>query len=77
MDPAELASYNLTGFGGSDMTPAMDELAADPEVGAVLVLTDGEIRYPRAEPPYSVLWGLIDGVPHFRPPYGTVVRVKL
>ncbi len=76
IDPAELASYKITGFGGSDMSPAMDELADDPEVHAVLVLTDGMINYPRAEPPYSVLWGLVDGIANFRPLYGTVVHVK-
>jgi predicted metal-dependent peptidase len=76
IDPAELASYKVTGFGGSDMSPAMDELAEDPEVNAVLVLTDGLISYPRAEPPYSVLWGLVDGTSGFHPLYGTVVHVK-
>jgi predicted metal-dependent peptidase len=76
IDPAELTSYKVTGFGGSDMSPAMDELADDPEVHAVLVLTDGIISYPREEPPYSVLWGLVDGSTSFRPPYGTVVHVK-
>jgi predicted metal-dependent peptidase len=76
IDPSELASYRVTGFGGSDMSPAMDELADDPEVNAVLVLTDGYISYPREEPPYSVLWVLVDGFAGFHPPYGTVVHVK-
>ncbi len=76
IDPAELASYKITGFGGSDMSPAMDELSDDPEVNAVLVLTDGYIDYPRDEPPYSVLWGLVDGATGFHPLYGSVVHVK-
>jgi predicted metal-dependent peptidase len=76
LDPAELASYRVTGFGGSDMSPAMDELSADAEVSAVLVLTDGMIAYPAEEPPYRVLWGLVNGVSHFQPAYGTVVHVK-
>ena len=76
IDPAELSSYKVTGFGGSDMSPAMDELADDPEVNAVLVLTDGLISYPRTEPPYSVLWGLVDGAQSFHPSYGTVIHVK-
>jgi predicted metal-dependent peptidase len=76
LDPAELASYRITGFGGSDMSPAMDELADDPEVTAVLVLTDGYISYPKDEPPYSVLWGLVDGYSGFRPVYGSVVHVQ-
>lgn len=76
LDPAELSSYKITGFGGSDMSPAMDELTDDPEVNAVLVLTDGYISYPREEPPYSVLWGLVDGYSGFRPTYGSVAHVK-
>lgn len=76
LDPAELAAYRVTGFGGSDMSPAMDALADDPEVSAVLVLTDGLISYPADEPPYAVLWGLVDGYSGFAPGYGTVVHVK-
>jgi predicted metal-dependent peptidase len=76
LDPAELAAYKITGFGGSDMSPAMDALSEDPEVNAVLVLTDGYISYPAEEPPYAVLWGLVDGYSGFRPPYGTVVHVR-
>jgi predicted metal-dependent peptidase len=57
LDPADRASDPVTGFGGSDMSPAMDRLAAAPEVNAALVLTDGCISYPAAEPPYAVLWG--------------------
>lgn len=76
LDPSELQSYKVTGFGGSDMSPAMDELAADAEVSAVLVLTDGYITYPADEPPCAVLWGLVNGWPDFRPRYGTVVHVR-
>ena len=76
LDPAELAAYKITGFGGSDMSPAMNELAEDAEVAAVLVLTDGDIYYPQEEPPYAVLWGLVDGNMSFHPPYGTVVHVR-
>jgi predicted metal-dependent peptidase len=76
LDPAELAAYRVTGFGGSDMSPALDALAGDPEVSAVLVLTDGFIAYPADEPPHAVLWGIVDGYAGFAPPYGTVVQVK-
>lgn len=77
LDPAELANYRVTGFGGSDMSPALDELSDDAEVIAVLVLTDGMISYPADEPPYRVLWGLVNGVSHFQPAYGAVVHVRL
>jgi predicted metal-dependent peptidase len=76
LDPAELLNYKVTGFGGSDMSVAMDELSDDAEVSAVLVLTDGYIAYPAEEPPYAVLWGLVNGWPDFRPSYGTVVHVR-
>ena len=42
----------------------------------MLVLTDGYIDYLTDEPPYAVLWGLVDGDPNFAPPYGTVVHVR-
>ena len=58
------------------MSPAMDQLADDPEVAAVLVLTDGYISYPAEEPPYAVLWGLVNGWAGFEPAYGTVVHVR-
>ena len=76
LDPAELQSYKVTGFGGSDMSPGMDQLSEDPEVAAVLVLTDGYISFPAEEPPYAVLWGLVDGWTEFHPTYGTVIHVK-
>jgi len=76
LDPAELSAYQITGFGGSDMSPAMEMLSEDSEVSAVLVLTDGYISYPTEEPPYAVLWGLVDGYSSFTPPYGTVVQVQ-
>lgn len=76
LDPSQLQQYKITGFGGSDMSPGLNKLSEDPEVAAVLVLTDGYIDYPQAEPHYAVLWGLVDGTPDFTPPYGTVVHVR-
>ncbi len=76
LDPARLDQYRVVGYGGSDMGPAMAGLLEDPEVAAVLVLTDGYIDYLTDEPPYAVLWGLVDGDPNFAPPYGTVVHVR-
>ena len=76
IDPAELTSYKVTGFGGSDMSPAMDRLAEDPDVAAVLVLTDGMIDYPQAEPGYAVQWGVVEAYSGFHPRYGNVVRIR-
>jgi len=77
LEPEQLTRYQVAGFGGSDMSPAMTRLAADGDVAAVLVLTDGYIDFPADEPPYAVLWGLVDGDPRFAPPYGSVVHVRL
>ncbi len=77
LEPEQLAHYQVAGFGGSDMSPAMLHLAEDPDVAAVLVLTDGYIDFPAVEPPYAVLWGLVDGSTYFEPPYGAVVHVRL
>lgn len=74
IEPEQLAEFEVTGFGYSDMSPAILHLAADPEVEAVLVLTDGYIDYPKSPPDYRVLWALIgDYVVPFAPLYGEVV----
>lgn len=75
--PEELERYTIRGLGGSDMSPAMLRLAEDPEVEAVLVLTDGAIDYPQEEPPYQVLWVIADAAGSFDPPYGHVICVDL
>jgi predicted metal-dependent peptidase len=73
--PAELASYEVAGLGGSDLTPAMIRLAEDPEVEAAIVLTDGEIGYPSGPMPYHVLWVLpfAFGPANFQPSYGELM----
>jgi predicted metal-dependent peptidase len=77
LTPYELARHTLSGYGGSDLTPALDYLTADPQVRAVLVLTDGDIEYPRAAPPFDVLWVVTPGMgmSPFAPPYGKVLRL--
>jgi predicted metal-dependent peptidase len=77
LSPMELANYKVTGYGGSDLTPAMERLAADPQVGAAAVITDGEIEFPREAMPYDVLWVLPPGSSAgFRPGYGRVVVMQ-
>jgi predicted metal-dependent peptidase len=77
LTPDELVRYQITGGGGSDMSPALRYLADDARVEAVIVLTDGEITYPPEDMPYSVLW-VLPGLtsPSFHPPYGTVIAMK-
>ena len=76
IDPAQLENYPVSGYGGSDLTPAMEHLSRDPVVRAVIVITDGEIDYPREAPPYSVLWVLPSSAgAGFSPSYGRVVRM--
>jgi predicted metal-dependent peptidase len=75
--PAELSSYRIRGFGGSDLSPALRRLAEDGDVQAAVVITDGDIEYPREPMPYQVLWVLPAGRPGgFSPPYGKVVSMN-
>lgn len=67
----------LEGLGGSNLSDAMYRLAADPEVLAAVVLTDGMIDFPPEPMPYAVLWALTP--PGFSagnaPGYGRIVFV--
>jgi predicted metal-dependent peptidase len=75
--PEELAQYTITGYGGSDLTPAMELLAADPHVRAAAIVTDGDVQYPQSPMPYEVLWVLSPGrSAAFAPPYGRVVVME-
>jgi len=73
LTPDELHRYRIAGYGGSDMSPAMHRLGADPEVEAALVITDGWIDYPTQPMPYDVLWVLTANCRRFNPPYGSVI----
>jgi predicted metal-dependent peptidase len=76
LSPVELAQYTVTGYGGSDLTPAMQLLAADPEVRAAAIVTDGDIQYSADPMPYAVLWVLSPGASAaFRPGYGRVITM--
>jgi predicted metal-dependent peptidase len=77
LTPAALAAYEVGGYGGSDLTPAMLALAEDPRVTAAIVITDGDITYPIEPMPYAVLWILPPRSPGgFAPPYGRVVTMQ-
>lgn len=74
LEVGTLENFQAKGFGGSDMSPAMMRLAEDPDVTAVIVLTDGYISYPYEEPPYETLWAIVDGGrTNFN--YGTAIRI--
>src|SRR5262249_26321463 len=76
LTPDELTRHQVTGGGGSDLSPALRYLADDARVESVIVLTDGDITYPPEEMPYNVLWVLHAQVPAgFHPPYGTVIAM--
>ncbi|MGQ0636049.1 MAG: vWA domain-containing protein [Planctomycetaceae bacterium] len=78
VEPAQLDEFKITGFGYSDMSPAMNRLAADPDVEAVLVLTDGYIDIPKAHPSYRTLFALIGEYDSsFNPAYGEVLRLGI
>jgi predicted metal-dependent peptidase len=75
--PEELARHEISGYGGSDLSPALRYLADDPNVEAVVVLTDGDIAYPPEEMPYDVLWIVPAYAIHeFHPPYGAVIAMQ-
>ena len=77
LTPDELARHEITGYGGSDLSPALRHLADDARVEAVIVLTDGDISYPPEAMPYSVLWVLpANASTSFHPPYGAVIVMK-
>jgi predicted metal-dependent peptidase len=76
LSPMELADFRVSGYGGSDLTPAMERLAADPGVRAAAIITDGEIQFPTEPMPYAVLWVLPPGrSASFHPTYGRVVTM--
>ena len=76
LSPDELTTFNVSGFGGSDLSPAMVLLAEDPQVTAVVIVTDGDIAFPAERPPYGVLWVLPQaGMSNFNPPYGQVLMM--
>lgn len=72
----DLSGFRVAGFGGSDMSLALQHLAADPETTAAVVITDGEIGYPDGRLPYDVLW-VVYGDTFFDPGYGQVIRTGL
>ncbi|MDH5288212.1 MAG: VWA-like domain-containing protein, partial [Betaproteobacteria bacterium] len=77
VDPADLASFEIAGYGGSDVTPALEHLAGDARTRAVVVLTDGDVGFPPEAPPFSVLWVLPRAsMTGFAPPYGRVVVME-
>ncbi len=75
----QLARYEISGLGGTNMTPAMEKLADDPDVESVILITDEDIQWTpilEEEPPYNLLWVLMRPVPDFHPPYGEVITME-
>jgi predicted metal-dependent peptidase len=75
LGPGELAEYEVKGYGGSDLTPALQALAEDPRVTAAIVITDGDIAYPPEPMPFAVLWAVPGASTSFSPPYGRVIAM--
>ena len=76
LSPAELAEYEVRGYGGSDMTPAMKAFAADPRITSAIIITDGDITYPPEPMPFAVLWAVPGQAAQFSPPYGRVIAMN-
>lgn len=75
LSPGELVDYEVLGYGGSDLTPALAMFAEDPRVTATVVITDGDIAFPQDPVPYAVLWVVPGETTAFAPPYGRVVTM--
>jgi predicted metal-dependent peptidase len=75
LSPSELAEYEVRGYGGSDLTPALRQMAEDPRVTAAIIITDGDITYPHDPMPYAVLWAVPGDHTSFSPPYGRVITM--
>jgi predicted metal-dependent peptidase len=75
LSPGELADYQVSGYGGSDLTPALLTLAEDARVTAAVVITDGDIGYPREPVPYAVIWALPRSSTSFHPRYGRIITM--
>lgn len=73
--PGELAEYEVKGYGGSDLTPALLALGEDPRVTAAIVITDGDIAYPPDPVPFAVLWAVPGTSTTFAPSYGRVIAM--
>src|SRR5262245_65462285 len=58
LSPSELADYQVSGYGGSDLTPALLTLAEDPRVTAAGVIRDRDIGSPSEAVPHAWLCGL-------------------
>lgn len=74
----KLEGYKILGLGGNDMQPAWDRLMEDPEIEAVVVVSDGGFNVP-PEPPFEVLWAILEdgwNSRSFNPAYGTVVFIS-
>jgi predicted metal-dependent peptidase len=77
LSPQELANFQVGGFGGSDLSPAMRALAEDARVTATVIVTDGDIAYPPEEMPYAVLWVIAaNAYMDFSPSYGRVIKMQ-
>ncbi|MCP4562060.1 MAG: hypothetical protein GY873_11880 [Bosea sp.] len=76
LSPAALADYQISGYGGSDLTPALEALSDDPRVSSAIVVTDGDITYPNEAVPYAVLWALPKPSTSFQPSYGRVIVMQ-
>lgn len=77
LEPQQLARKQIDGYGGSDLSPALRYLACDPEVHAVVVITDGDIQHPDEALPFELLWLLPpQSQPAFRPRQGRVIHLS-
>ncbi|WP_375202319.1 DUF2201 family putative metallopeptidase [Hyphococcus sp.] len=74
-----LERFEISGYGGSDLTAAFDLLAGDTEVVRAVVLSDMAIQYPATPPPYEVFWLAVQAGAYApsKPEYGILTVLKI
>lgn len=77
IEPQHLSRLRIDGWGGSDLSPALRHLAADPQVQAVIVITDGDIAQSNDALPFELLWLITpQSTAAFRPAFGRVLHLS-
>ena len=77
LSPDELADYEVSGYGGSDLSPAMLRARRRSPRAPPPIVTDGDIAYPPSRCPTACCGCCrAHGSADFRPPYGRVVTMQ-
>ena len=73
VEVSSLTEVELRGLADGDLVAPLGHLAKDPQVEAVVVVTDGAEPYPEEAPPFKILWAVPGPDRSFDPGYGQVI----